>query len=80
EARRAHRSRGGIGRRVAGARRPGGLLPAHADLRHERPDLQPHHGADPRRGRPHPDQPVRLPVRRDHRVEPGDDRPGRQHR
>ncbi len=47
-----------------------------ATLRHERPDLQPHHGQGAGQGRALPDQPVRAAVHRDHRLVLLHDRPG----
>src|SRR5687767_9214956 len=63
---------------MAGPRRSRRLLPPRAPLRHGRPCLQPHLGARARRGRPLPDQRVRHDLRRDHRLEPGEDRLRRQ--
>ena len=60
---------------VAAARRPRRLLPPGRALRLGRPRLHAHLGARARARAPLPDQPLRHDVRRDHRVEPGEDRP-----
>jgi len=67
--------RPGIAAGVADPARPRGLLPAGRQIRDDRPDLQPHHGAHPGpRGAP-ADQSVWVALQGDHRLEPGEDRP-----
>ena len=61
--------------RVAGARRPRGLLPAGRPLRHDRHDGQPHLVARAGRAGRLPDQRLRDDVRGDHRLEPDQGRP-----
>ena len=64
-------------RGMADPRRPRGGIPAGRPLPLGRPRLHPHHGEDPgHRALPH--QPVRADVRRDHGVEPDQDRHRRQ--
>ena len=50
------------------------LLPAGPPFRHDRPDLQSHHGAGAGAGPSLPDQPVRPALFRDHCLQPGQDR------
>ena len=66
-------------RGVAGAHRARRRLPARRALRLDPPHQQPHLAAGAGHGRPVPDQPLRLPLRADHRLEPGEDRRRRQH-
>ena len=54
-----------------------GLLPADRPFRHDRPDLQPHHGARAGAGASFPDQPVRPALFGDHGLGPGQGRSGR---
>src|ERR1051326_6299240 len=63
-----------VGAGMAGPLGPRRLLPAGRSVWHDRPDLQPHHGAYSRH-RASFDQPVRLALQEDHRLEPGHDRP-----
>src|SRR6185503_928002 len=70
----------GLSAGMADARRSRRVLPARASLPDGRPGLQPRLGARARRGRPLPDQRLRHDLRRDHRLEPGEDRLRRQDR
>src|SRR5262252_627489 len=72
--------RRGVGRGVASARRSRRLLPLGRQIQDDRPHLQPHHRAHPRRQGPPADQPLRHALQGDHGVEPGEDRRrGRDH-
>src|SRR5499427_5216300 len=66
--------RRGLGRGMADARRSRRLLPPDRQIRDDRPHLQPHHRAHPRRQGPPADQPLRHALQGDHGVEPGEDR------
>src|SRR5262245_3049150 len=68
--------RPGLGRGMAGARRSRRLLPPGRQIRHDRPHLQPHHGAYSRERGPPAHQPLRHALQGDHGLEPGEDRRG----
>ena len=72
--------RRGLAAGMAGAARSRRLLPAGRQLRHDRPDLQSHHGAHSGLARPPADQSLRPALQGDHRVEPGEDRRRGRHR
>ena len=65
--------RPGLGRRMAGPPRPRRRLPPGRPVPLGRSGLHPHHRQDPRH-RAVPDQSLRPDVRRDHGLEPGQDR------
>ena len=68
----------GLARGVGGARGPGRLLPARRPFRLGGSRVHPHHGARAGHRRPLPHQSLRRVLRRDHRVEPREDRPAGQ--
>ncbi|CAA9281096.1 MAG: Ribulose-5-phosphate 4-epimerase and related epimerases and aldolases, partial [uncultured Acetobacteraceae bacterium] len=69
------------GRRVAHAMRSRRALPCRPPPRLDRPHQHAHVRPRARRARPFPDQSLRRDVRRDHRVEPGQDgHAGQRHR
>src|SRR5438046_1233189 len=65
----------GLRRRVGRPRRPRRRLPPRLALQVGGPRLHAHHAARARRRGPVPDQPVRRLLRRDHGLQPGEDRP-----